>query len=151
MDSESEVDEFLDCTPPNITESAQKAYTSLLPKKSVNIYEKKYDIFIQWCKKNKIAKYSENVLLAYFSEELNGLKSSTLWSVFSMLKSTLKVKNSVDISNYHKLIGFLKQKNKDYKPKKSLIFEKAHFVKFISEAPDSKFLITKVSNNTLYY
>jgi hypothetical protein len=140
---ESDASDF-ENTPPDIVDSAKKASLELLPKKSVAIYEQKYDLFMNWCKKNKISKYSENVLLAYFSEELKTYKASTLWSIFSMLKSTLKIKNSVDISSYHKLIAFLKQKGKDYKPKKSGIFEKHQFIQFIMEAPDSQFLLIKV-------
>lgn len=68
-----------------------------------------------------------------------------MWSIFSMLKATLKVKNSVDISTYHKLIAFVKQRSKGYKAKKSGIFEKSHFIKFILEPPDSKFLMIKVA------
>lgn len=132
-------------TPPDIVESAKRASLELLPKKSIAIYEHKYNLFMEWCRKNKITNYSENVMLAYFSDKLKGFKASTLWSIFSMLKSTLKIKHSVNIENYHKLIAFLKQKSKNHKPKKSGIFNKHEFIQFILEAPDAKFLMIKVS------
>lgn len=146
MNVDSSDSSDFESTPPNIVHAAQKASLDLLPKKSVAIYEHKYDLFLDWCKKNKVTKYSENVLLAYFSGELKDYKASTLWSIYSMLKSTLKIKHSVDIGNYHKLIAFIKQRYKDYKPKKSGIFDKQQFIKFILEAPDYKYLIIKVSS-----
>jgi len=146
MDNNSDSsDNFeMECTPPDVLSSAQKAYSNLLPTKSITLYEQKYKLFMDWCKIKNISKVSENILLAYFVEELSPYKPSTLWSIFSMLKATLKVKNDVDISTYYKLVSYLKNKSKNFKPKKSGIFEKHHFVKFIIEAPDSKFLLVKV-------
>lgn len=150
MDSNSSDGEF-ENTPPNILKSAQQATENLLPEKSAHIYEQKYNTFMEWCMKNKVTKYSENVILAYFSEELKSCKPSTLWSIYSMLKSTLKYKNNIDISAFHKLIAFIKQKNKGYKAKKSNIFEKEHFINFLLNAPDSQFLMIKVSNRLITY
>lgn len=145
MDSNLSSDSEFDNTPPDILCSAQKATENLLPEKSAYIYQQKYNAFIEWCRKNKVTKYSENVILAYFSDELKNCKASTLWSIYSMLKSTLKYKNNVDISKFNKLIAFLKQKNKGYKPKKSKIFEREDLINFLLKAPDSKFLMIKVS------
>ncbi|KAJ8912574.1 hypothetical protein NQ315_006646 [Exocentrus adspersus] len=50
------------------------------------------------------------------------MKSSTLWSVYSMLRATLNIYNKVDIGTYLKLRAFLKL-----------------------EAPDDTYLSTKVA------
>ncbi|KAJ8968747.1 hypothetical protein NQ317_004451 [Molorchus minor] len=40
--------------------------------------------------------YSENVLLAYFSENAKNYKSSTLWAQYSMVKSCLIIYDNID-------------------------------------------------------
>lgn len=44
----------LDNTPSNILNSAQKVTENVLIEKSARIYEQKYNIFIEWCRKNKV-------------------------------------------------------------------------------------------------
>ncbi|KAJ8914397.1 hypothetical protein NQ315_017487 [Exocentrus adspersus] len=68
------------------------------------------------------ARSNETVLLAYLSEKAKKVKPSTLWSYYSMLKSTLLVNDNCDISKYSKLIALLKKLCDGYKPKKSKIF-----------------------------
>ena len=153
MDSDSE------CTPPEITAAANEASTSLLPQKSLVIYEKAYDQFLKWRSTSNVTSFSENVILAYLSELSKKVKSSTLWSHYSMLKSTLRLKQNVDIGNYPKVRAYLKRQNEGYTPKKSRVLEKEQILQFIKEAPDQKFLFTKVSysinksvlNNFYYY
>ncbi|KAJ8914926.1 hypothetical protein NQ315_016080 [Exocentrus adspersus] len=68
-------------------------------------------------------KVTENCMLAYFVEKSKTLKSpASLWSEYSMLKSTLSIKENVDISKFLKLEAFLKRKNDGYKPKRSRVF-----------------------------
>lgn len=137
-DSESDFD---------VDKVAEKALASLLPGKSKEKYEKTYDNFKKWCKEKKIDIINENVLLGYFSSELSELKSSTTWSIYSMLKSTLSVKENVNISGYHKLIALLKRKRDGYFAKKSKILTKEEIFRFIKEAPDVKFLAMKVTDD----
>lgn len=59
----------------------------------------------------------------------------------------LKIKKNVDISTYHKVTSFLKTLNVDYKPKKSTVFSQEDVEKFLSEAPDDRFLMMKVKCN----
>lgn len=139
MDSDIEM-----CTPPDITEAAKTASASLLPQKSKEIYENTYNKFMNWRSKNNIKTFSENVILAYLSELAKNVKSSTLWSHYSMLKNTINIKNNIDIGKYPKVRAFLKRKNEGYIPQKSRVLEKEHIFKFINEAPDEVFLLTKV-------
>lgn len=139
-----EIEMELQCLPAEIIGLAESAVENLLPDKSQHIYEKKYSLFMEWCKKKKISIITEKVLLAYFSSELNELQPSTLWSTYSMLKSTLKLRKNVDISNYYQLGSFLKKKSVGHQPKKSSVFHLKEIKKFVVEAPDEKFLLKKV-------
>ena len=59
-----------------------------------------------------------------------------MWSHYSMIKSLLSIRNGVDISRYLKLRAYLKKQNEGYTAKKSRVFTKENFEKFIFEAPD---------------
>ena len=142
----SDVEDILECTPPQVAELAKSAVEQLLPSKSTKVYEASYERFQKWCTTNKVENISENVLLAYFAELGKTLKSSTCWSHYSMIKSILSLKQNIDISKYLKLRALLKKLGEGYKPKKSKVLSKEEFDKFLAEAPDVKYLGTKVSN-----
>lgn len=139
-------DSELDFTPPDIAEKAKKATLDLLPEKSRRKYEIQYDIFVNWCRSNKIKKYTENALLVYFTEKAKSLQSSTLWSIYSMLKATLSVKHDIDISPFKKLIAFLKKTSVGYRAKKSRTLSREDINKFLVTAPNETYLMMKVSN-----
>lgn len=108
--SDSEADEITDyCTPPDISNIAKEVTSNLLPTKSREKYNLQYKLFMDWCSAKKITRYSENVILAYLSELAAKYKCSTLWSIYSMLKSTLAVKDNVDIGSYTKVVAYLKK------------------------------------------
>ncbi|XP_050298697.1 uncharacterized protein LOC126737728 [Anthonomus grandis grandis] len=54
------------------------------------------------------------------------------------------VYKNIDISQYHRLISFLKVKSKGYVPKKSKVLEGEPIIKFIKKAPDDIYLVHKV-------
>ncbi|KAL0808689.1 hypothetical protein ABMA28_013120 [Loxostege sticticalis] len=88
---------FFELTPPELSLIAQNDSENILPEKSKSRYISTYDEFIAWREEKKANSFSENVMLAYFSELSAKLKPSTLWSRFSMIKSMLKIRNNVDI------------------------------------------------------
>lgn len=92
------------------TEGCEKIALNLLPPKFRETYECAYQRFIDWCKEKNIELYSEDVLMVYLSNLANKMKSSPFWSQYSMLWSTLDIKNEIDISKYSKLREFLKTK-----------------------------------------
>lgn len=143
---EENSEEELSCTPPDIAQTEEMVTLNLLPQKSRLKYEKNYKKFIDWCSIKKVKSYSENVLLAYFSEESKSYKAATLWSYYSMIKACLQIKENIDISKYNRLIAFLKRQSEGYKPKKSKILNREQIVTFISDSPDDSFLAIKVSN-----
>lgn len=148
--------EDINCTPPEIREKSEMASLDMLPKKSREKYERQHQLFLEWCGKHHITKYSENVVMGYFAEMAEKYSPPTLWSYYSMLKATLNVMDSVDIGNYKKLVPFLKQKSKGYAPKKSKTLSQEEAIKFLLNAPDITYLMMKVFNNnkvltTIFY
>lgn len=73
------------------------------------------------------------------------MSSASLWSKYSMLKSTLLVHENINISGFTKVIAFLKKCNIGYESNKSKIFTREEVNKFMKEAPNDEYLLTKVS------
>lgn len=143
METDSDID--LDLTHPNIIEAAKVTTLNLLPETSKSMYQRAYNLFLEWKVDQKTKSFSENVLMAYFGDLAKKFKSSTLWSHFSMLRTTLSIYNDIDIAKYLKLKAFLKRQSNGYKPKKSKIFTANDIDNFIEQAPDEIYLATKVS------
>ncbi|PSN44039.1 hypothetical protein C0J52_19607 [Blattella germanica] len=72
------------------------------------------------------------------------MKSPTLWTNYSVLKTTLNVKHGIGISQYKKLYSLLKQKSVGYNGKKAKVFSTDEIKIFIDEAPDNTHLLIKV-------
>uniref|UniRef100_T1HTE2 Tyr recombinase domain-containing protein n=1 Tax=Rhodnius prolixus TaxID=13249 RepID=T1HTE2_RHOPR len=137
-------DACLENTPPSIKETAENVMSNLLPKKSKDRHTRRYNNFKKWCTDKKVKNTSENILIAYFDEISSTLNSSTLWSVYSMLKTTLNINDNLDISQYKKLKTYIKRKSEYYIPKKSEIFTREEINKFLHDAPNDMFLMMKV-------
>lgn len=97
-----------------IIEIAKGVVLDLLPYKSREVFEFAYNRFMRWCNEKNIKSYSETVLLVYFSNLSSTMKTSTLWSQYSMVKATLNLKNNVDIGKFSNLRAFLKKQNNGY-------------------------------------
>ncbi|KAL3283125.1 hypothetical protein HHI36_006281 [Cryptolaemus montrouzieri] len=61
-----------------------------------------------------------------------------------MLRSTLTLYHKDHLDSYRKLQLFLKRNSEGHQPKKAKTFTPEELNKFIKEAPDKKFLLTKV-------
>ncbi|KAF7990579.1 hypothetical protein HCN44_000384 [Aphidius gifuensis] len=79
-----------------------------------------------------------------FLKEERGLSSSTLWSHWSMLRTTLSGYDIIDIGEFKKLKSYLKILNKGHKPKKSKILYSEDLAKFCANADDMNHLANKV-------
>ncbi|KAJ8974823.1 hypothetical protein NQ317_001012 [Molorchus minor] len=130
------------CESEEIVEAANIAISNLLPTRS--LYDIAYNRFKKWCAEKNVQVYSENVLLAYFSENAKNYKSSTLWAQYSMVKSCLIIYDNIDISKFPKLIAFLKKHGDGYQAKKSKILTKSEIDRFLSSTDDKEFLMIKV-------
>lgn len=148
MLSSDESDLDLQHTPPDIREEANAATLDLLPKKSKQKNLQVYSAFKQWCIQKTVRKTNETAVLAYFYQLSKVYKASSLWSKYSMLKSTLAVKENIDIK-YPKLIAFLKRQAVGYRPQKSQTFTREDIHKFLLEASDNEYLLMKVMRTKL--
>lgn len=130
------------------TEDGLHVHSSLpvgLPKKSKKRYEMLYQSFKRWCELRSCHAITEAAMLKYFLERSEVLKSSSsLWSEYSMLKTTIYINNHADISKFPRLKAFLINKNKGHRPKRSKWFTRAEIDRFLDEAPDNTYLLMKV-------
>lgn len=127
-----------------INNAAQCAMNETLPSISKERYFKSYDAFEEWKKKNGAETTCETVMLAYFYEMSGDKKPSTLWAYYSMLKTVIKLKENVNIGDYHQLVAFLKRKSEGYKPVKAKTLADFELKRFIAEADDGLWLDVKV-------
>src|SRR5699024_11669271 len=93
---------------------------------------------------NKTTSFSEDTLLVYFKELSNKYKSSSLWTQYSMLKSTINIRKNINLESYAGLRAFLKRCSEGYQAKKSEVFSGEQIQQFINKAPNDKYLATKV-------
>jgi hypothetical protein len=85
--------------------------------------------FLKLIKINKTKSLSENVFLTNFNKLSTQIKPSTLWSIYSMLKSMKNTKHNINVGTYFKLQVFFKEKMEWIKS-----FEFNRYKKFIEEA-----------------
>lgn len=123
MDLIESEDELVSLTPPEIRDLARDVELNLLPNKSRTVYELTYSKFMEYRQKKNVGSFSENVLIAYFSDLSKKMKPSTLWSTYSMLKATLNVKNNIDLAKYLKLRAFLKRQSDGFHAKNPEFFK----------------------------
>lgn len=116
-----------------------------LTEKSRLKYEKQYNLFIEWLETNKVTDIVENAVLDYFLERAKIMKCSSLWAIYSMLKTTLAVNRGIDIGKFNEVAAFLKKKSVGYKPEQSKVLTKEEINTFICQAPDDRYLMMKVS------
>lgn len=121
--------------------------TESLPEKSRKRYEIVYKSFRDWQSHKKIDSFCEEVLLVYFKELSEKYASSTLWVNYSMLRSTLSIHHNINMASYVRLRNFLKRTSKSFQSIQSTTktFTTKEINKFISEAPDAIYLVTKVA------
>lgn len=141
----SSSEEEITLTPNTIMKRhAENVIEQILPSKSRRIYITAYENFMRWRAEKQVNSFSESVFLTYFDELSKKFKPSTLWSVYSMLKTTLVIKNDVHIKTYVKLTCFLKRLSTGHKSVKSRVFTANQIETFINTAPDERYLATKV-------
>jgi len=130
--------------PLEIKQAANLMHERLLPEKSKKKYLRAFKNFEDWRKKKKVKSLSETVLLAYFGGLAKTHAPSSLWAIYSMLRSTIHTNYNININSYDKLMAFLKQNSKGFKSKKSSILPPDKIHKFLMEAPDHQYLAIKV-------
>ena len=103
------------CTPADVKEQAASAIAGLLPDASRVRYERAYATYLAWCSEQDVSNNaSESALLACFSGLRGRYASSSLWSIYSMLKVMIRVNPNVDIGNLLLLTHWLKENSKGH-------------------------------------
>lgn len=125
-----------DIIPEAIIKAAESAAFETLPALSKERYLKAYDAFEAWKKFNNVQGCSEQIMMAYFYEMSKIKKPTTLWATYSMLKSTIKVKENLDVSKFYQSSAFLKSNASGYLPKKSEVFLESEIDQFLNLASD---------------
>lgn len=69
---------------------------------------------------------------------------SSLWTYYSMLRSTISVNENLDIKSFQKLSAFIKRQNVGKVVKKAKVLAEDEFKKFLTEADDELYLLCKV-------
>ncbi|XP_063923544.1 uncharacterized protein LOC135137744 [Zophobas morio] len=144
MSSDDSDEEPMTMTPPEIMQQAAATSDHLIPEKSKLKYECTYHKFMDWRIKNHAKSFSENVLMAYFGHIRPQFKPTSLWAMYSMLRTMIGIKHNVNIANYPKLKAYLKRQSDGYHCKKSKVFTASEVNKFIKEAPHMENLFKKV-------
>lgn len=125
-----------------------------LPEKSADRYLLNYYAYHNWKQKNlkSLSTSEEKKLIVYFKElkDIKKFKASTIWSVWSMLKTTMNSKDNIDITKFQNLKAIVKKNSKGYKPTKALAFTWEQVTRFLDEASDNVYLATKVNNNIYF-
>ena len=140
-----DVSDYGDKIPPEIVEAAKEVTLNLLPDKSKRLYVSTYNNFKSWRATKKTTLFVEEVFLVYFKDISKTISPPTLWNRFSMLKTTIKTFDKIDISTYHQLIAYIKEKNAKHLKKKSKIFTAENVSKFCNDATDELRLARKVN------
>lgn len=138
------MNEELICTPEELRAEADEAKNSILPDKSKLRYEQCYNAFSKWNIVMKVHVITENVLLAYFKNMAEKNAPPTLWTIYSMLRTMINIKHGVNITDFHNVTAFIKNKNKGYVPCKAPVFSEEQILSFMTNAPNNMFLATKV-------
>ena len=144
MASQGSQEEPIKLMPPEVVERYENVMVKLLPPASKAKYDRVYAEFIVWREKNKTESFSERTIMAFLDKKRDKVAPNTLWSISSMLKSTLLSYHNIDISKYPKLMPYLKRNSIGYQPKKAKIFHHEDMDRFLLEAPDEQFLMKKV-------
>ncbi|CAH1369476.1 unnamed protein product, partial [Tenebrio molitor] len=77
---------------------------------------------------NKVSAVTEEVILAYLDEKQETLSPASLWPHYSMLKSSLKVKENLCIEKFCSVTAYLKQINVGHHAKKSKVCRRDIFI-----------------------
>lgn len=137
----SSEDEDMDC---DGTDAPDAKSSHSLPVMSQIKYNRVYQQFQTWNKSNGWCPISEDLMLKYFKYLSVKSKPSSMFAIYSMLKSTFRANDDIEIGTYARLLEYLKEKNAGYKPVRSKLFTEDEIERFINEAPDDRWLDVKV-------
>ena len=132
-------------------ESSWNTFLQSLSPKSIPSYQRWIKQFKEYqaIHSNQLPNSSLEAEINDFFDDLHqsGKATSTLWSVYSIIKSYLLITQSYRLDErMPQLIRLLKNWQKKEEQKKSKVFSRDNVIKFLSDAPDDeKYLVMKAS------
>lgn len=87
-------------------------------------------------RKAKSAPISDTVVFVYFNELVETMAPTTLWSIHSMLRSTLLINHKIDIAKFGRVTALLKRHSDGYEPNKAKVLSEEDEEKFLRSASD---------------
>jgi integrase len=78
--------------------------------------------------------HSEAVLLSYLTQQSETKASSTLWTLFSLVKKYMLLECSCDVGRSPRVVDFLKTLSRFHKPKKALALSRDEIFRFLRES-----------------
>lgn len=150
--SDSENSDNEPMTPPELSKETEESAEAteadpgqhIIPEYSREKYFRAYEVFKEWQMKHGHDEVTEAVMMEFFEELNETKKPSTLWSQYSMLKSTFNLKEDLDISQFKKLRAYLKKQGTGFRNAKSKVLTAANIHDFLIKASDYEFLAEKV-------
>ena len=128
----------------NKQEKIKNIINQLLPKQSKEIYDRWYMLFKIWQNTNNLNNINEDNLFLYIDKISQKYAPSSLWTIYSCIKKKLLVEESIDISNYLKVIALLNVKNNEYLAKNATIFTREDVDNFLEKAGNDLYLREKL-------
>lgn len=126
-----------------VIDEADSIVLDMLPSKSKSQYIAVYQKFSQWRQEKHINEKNmcEEVLFVYLRKlfDENKLNPPTVWSRYSMIKTTLLTYKNINIKSWEKVFSFMKKQAKGYCPKKAMIFSANDITNFCTHAPNETY------------
>ncbi|KAG4076779.1 hypothetical protein HA402_009125 [Bradysia odoriphaga] len=145
IDAKDLIEDVDENMPLELMEHAKAAKMETLPIKSKEKYNRVYQNFKEWTKSYGVTAITSDLIIAYFHMlDEKKYKPTSLWAFHSMLKSTLRAYDNVDIGKFCQVAAFLKTKSSGHKVVKAKVFAESDILKFIDETDDLAWLDVKV-------
>lgn len=122
-----------------------------LPKKSEQKYKFHYNCFMKWRAENGKDDFTEETVASYFKDLSEKNLPSTVFCVYSMIRSVLNVNHNIDIGRFSTVKAFLKKNAEKFEPKSAKRLTGQQILRFVETAPDDFYLDVKVCINNFYY
>ncbi|KAG8041454.1 hypothetical protein G9C98_002747 [Cotesia typhae] len=153
--SDSEKSDNEPMTPPELSketeESAEATETDpgqhIIPEYSREKYFRAYEVFKEWQMKHGHDEVTEAVMMEFFEELNETKKPSTLWSQYSMLKSTFNLKEDLDISQFKKLRAYLKKQGTGQMEASNILKTRMSDIQQPQSHPSTQIIINQIPIN----
>lgn len=136
----SEVEEL------SVREKAEQIRRGSLPSKSKGEYLRLFGLYKEWCCLKGVSVDEQDSLLVYldYLMESVGQSGGTMPKTLSALKAVL-TSRGVDCSRFCAVDRMVARVMKEHTPNQAAIWSEEEVVRFISDAPDSNYIVHKLA------